>query len=83
MSAPPSPYFVKNPVTASAAWSVPTTRQPSLAGDRVLRDHPHARLDVALAEVAERRSERLARTPSASSSTAVLDVEDDGLRAGG
>ncbi len=24
-SAPPSPYFVKNPVTASAAWSVPIT----------------------------------------------------------
>ncbi len=28
-STPPSPYFVKKPVTASAAWSVPTTRSPS------------------------------------------------------
>ena len=39
-SAPPSPYFVKKPVTASAAWSVPTTSAfawPAMAYCAIIR----------------------------------------------
>ena len=52
--------------------------QSALAGDRVLRDHPHACLDVALAEVAERRSDRVGVLLGEPVDRR-LDVEDDGL----
>ena len=78
MSAPPSPYLVKNPVTASAAWSVPTTSSPpspaiaycatirmralTLPLPKSLSGVPR-RLAVLLGELVDR----------------LLDVEDDGL----